>query len=112
MMPDPIDLQARIRQAAADQARADASGDDASADQTGANQTGGPTGPAMPGSTAPPDVAPRLSEEALALLFADRHANLLRYVALWNKWLIFNARKWEFDETRNTGSLARAPCRQ
>jgi hypothetical protein len=29
-----------------------------------------------------------LSEDALALLFADRHAHKLRYVAPWGQWLL------------------------
>ena len=55
----------------------------------------------------PPDTAPAFSEEALALRFAQRHAAELRYVAAWNKWLRFDGKRWVFDETRETWSLAR-----
>lgn len=55
---------------------------------------------------------PPFSEEALALTFADRHAGELRYVALWNKWLHYGDGRWQFDETLNTYSLARALCRE
>ena len=34
--------------------------------------------------------APPFSEEALAILFADLHAGAMRYVAAWNRWLIFD----------------------
>jgi hypothetical protein len=30
---------------------------------------------------------PEFSDEALALRFAERHADNLRYVATWGKWL-------------------------
>src|SRR5512132_1988753 len=57
-------------------------------------------------------IAPAFSEEALALLFADLHADELRYVAAWGKWLRFDDTKWEFDETRKVFSLARNVCRE
>ncbi len=38
--------------------------------------------------------APRISEEDLALQFADTHAAHARYVALWNKWLIWDGVRW------------------
>ena len=60
----------------------------------------------------PPDTAPAFSEEALALRFAERHAAELRYIAAWNKWLRFDGKRWVFDETRKTWSLARKLCRE
>lgn len=68
-------------------------------------------------SVAPPlerseELAPAFSEEALALKFATRHANNLRYVAAWNKWLIWDGKQWKPDETRRVYSLARDLCRE
>ncbi|MGA9082614.1 MAG: hypothetical protein WB390_09170, partial [Pseudolabrys sp.] len=51
------------------------------------------------------------SEEALAVNFAERFTDNMRYVAAWNKWLIFDGQQWQFDETRKTFSLARNHCR-
>jgi putative DNA primase/helicase len=55
--------------------------------------------------------APKISEEDLAMQFADTHAAQMRYVALWNKWLIWDNVRWAMDETRMTFSLARDLCR-
>ena len=60
----------------------------------------------------PPDTAPAFSEEALALLFAQRHAAERRYVSAWNKWFSFDGKQWTVDETRETWSLARKLCRE
>lgn len=57
-------------------------------------------------------IAPAFSEEALALLFAELHADELRYVAAWGKWLRFNGKQWGYDETRQVFSLAREVCRE
>jgi putative DNA primase/helicase len=56
--------------------------------------------------------APAFSEEALALAFADRHADELRYVAEWGRWLIYDGRVWKVDKTRQVFSLARELCRE
>jgi putative DNA primase/helicase len=61
--------------------------------------------------SAPTQIAPHLSDEALALAFAARHADNLRYVELWGKWLFWNGRLWEFDETCRAFDLARHLCR-
>jgi putative DNA primase/helicase len=58
------------------------------------------------------DVAPAFSEESLALLFAERHANELRYVAKWGRWLHYDGRQWKFDDTRRAFSLALRLCRE
>jgi putative DNA primase/helicase len=65
----------------------------------------------LSGAPSAIDQAPQFSEEALALQFADRHCNELRYVAAWNKWLRWNGCCWRFDEKRETYTLARALCR-
>ena len=60
---------------------------------------------------SPRDGAPPLSDEALALRFADRHAHHLRYVAAWNKWLAWDGKRWRFDDTLRAVDLARHICR-
>jgi hypothetical protein len=37
-----------------------------------------------------PDRPPEYSDEALALRFTERHKDLLRYVAAWGRWLIWD----------------------
>jgi putative DNA primase/helicase len=58
------------------------------------------------------NTAPHLSEEAIALAFADRHADELRYVAKWGLWLIWDGSCWRHDHTRKVFTLARALCRE
>jgi putative DNA primase/helicase len=62
-------------------------------------------------TTEPDDNAPAFSEDALALVFTGQHGATLRYVAKWGKWLIYDGKKWNFDETLKTFSLARQICR-
>jgi putative DNA primase/helicase len=54
---------------------------------------------------------PAFSDEALALRFAEEHAGHLRYVDVWNKWLVWDERRWAVDETRKAFDLSRALCR-
>lgn len=42
---------------------------------------------------------PTFSDEALALRFAECHAQGLRYVAAWSKWLTWAGKRWQFDDT-------------
>ena len=58
------------------------------------------------------DEAPPFSEEAIALEFASRHANALRYVAKWGKWFIWDGCCWREDVTRKVFSLSRLACRE
>ncbi len=55
---------------------------------------------------------PAFSDEELALQFAERHGNDLRFVAAWNKWLIWTGTHWRFDDTLHAFDLARAICRK
>jgi hypothetical protein len=55
--------------------------------------------------------APMFSEEAIALAFAERHANGLRYVAKWNQWFIWDGTCWREDEKREVFNRARDICR-
>lgn len=57
-------------------------------------------------------VAPAFSDEALALKFSERHADDLRYVAAWGKWLVRAPAVWRFDDTVNAFDMARAVCRE
>jgi hypothetical protein len=59
-----------------------------------------------------PSAAPSHSEEALALAFAERHAETLRYVANWGKWLTWDGTCWRRDEIRQVFTLARELCRE
>jgi putative DNA primase/helicase len=62
-------------------------------------------------NTAPNDDAPPFSEEALALAFASQHGGEARYVAAWNKWLLYDGRCWRVDEKKKVFSLSRNLCR-
>src|SRR5262245_17736381 len=51
------------------------------------------------------------SEDALALVFAERYADALRYTALWSRWLHFNGACWKPDETLHVFDMVRDLCR-
>jgi putative DNA primase/helicase len=55
---------------------------------------------------------PAFSEDALALLLADIHADKLRYIAKWHQWMRFDGKKWGIDETASVFSMARLVCRE
>jgi putative DNA primase/helicase len=55
---------------------------------------------------------PGFSDDALALRFADRHADELRYVAKWSTWLCWDGTHWQFDDTLNAFDRARVICRE
>ena len=55
---------------------------------------------------------PAFSDDALALRFAERHADNLRFVAAWGKWLSWTGTHWQFDDTLRAFDLARASCRE
>ena len=55
---------------------------------------------------------PAFSDEALALRFAERHADDLRYVAAWGRWLSWTGTHWQFDDTLHAFDLARQICRE
>lgn len=54
---------------------------------------------------------PDFSDEALALRFSARHADDARYVAAWNRWLLWQDFRWQIDQTRHAFDLSRAICR-
>jgi putative DNA primase/helicase len=55
---------------------------------------------------------PEYSDEALALKFAERHADRLRHVALWGKWFCWDGSCWRVDETLLAFNRAREVCRE
>ncbi len=55
---------------------------------------------------------PAFSDEALALRFAERHIDDLRFVAAWGKWLSWTGTHWQFDDTLRAFDLARQICRE
>jgi len=42
---------------------------------------------------------PPAAEDAIALDFAERHQDELRYVALWGRWLDYDDVRWQRDDT-------------
>src|SRR5450830_81024 len=54
---------------------------------------------------------PAFSDEALALRFAENHANDLRYVAAWGRWLSWDGSCWKFDDTLAAYNMVRKVCR-
>jgi putative DNA primase/helicase len=52
------------------------------------------------------------SEDALALQFADLHADDCRYVADWSQWLRWDGTRWQRDNTLAVFDRARAICRK
>ena len=58
------------------------------------------------------DEIPDTSEEAMALLFADRHAHELRYVSAWGRWLEFDGTRWTIDATLHAFDRSRIICRE
>jgi putative DNA primase/helicase len=65
------------------------------------------------GDDAEPDPRPpEFTDEALALRFAEQHADDLRYVAAWSKWLRWDGTRWVFDDTLHAFDLARRVCRE
>jgi putative DNA primase/helicase len=58
------------------------------------------------------DSAPPCSEEAIALDFAARHADGLRYVAKWGQWFMWEGTCWREDDKRRVFTLARGLCRE
>jgi hypothetical protein len=55
---------------------------------------------------------PPEAEDAIALAFAERHANELRYVNAWGRWIGFEGSRWADDTTLHTFDRVRAICRE
>ena len=54
---------------------------------------------------------PALSDEALALQFARRFADEMRYVAAWKHWHSWTGATWALDTTLDVLDRIRAICR-
>jgi putative DNA primase/helicase len=54
----------------------------------------------------------QFSDDALALLFAERHADRLRYYTKRKCWFVWAGKDWAEDQTRLVFSLARDLCRE
>ncbi len=54
---------------------------------------------------------PPFSDDALALKFAERHGNDLRYIAAWSHWYAWAGARWTMEPTRHAFDRARAICR-
>src|SRR5262245_55225473 len=52
------------------------------------------------------------SEDALALAFAERYANELRYVSMWSRWLRCDGTSWHYDDTLHVFDMVRDICRE
>ena len=57
-------------------------------------------------------VHPSWSQDTLALAFAGKHADSLRYVAAWGKWLSWDDTRWRADDTLHTFDRIRNLCRE
>jgi putative DNA primase/helicase len=55
---------------------------------------------------------PPSAEDSIALAFADRYQDDLRYVAGWSRWLSFDGIHWAHDDTLDVFDRARAICRE
>jgi putative DNA primase/helicase len=64
------------------------------------------------GNTQDETRPPKFTDESLALRFAELHANDLRYVAAWSRWLVWNGERWQFDDTLRAFDFARKACRE
>ena len=60
----------------------------------------------------PPPEAQGPSEDAIALRFAERHADELRYVAAWGHWMEWDGTRWNTDQTLRIFDLARIVVRE
>jgi putative DNA primase/helicase len=55
---------------------------------------------------------PAFSDDALALRFADQHADDLRFVAKWGQWFSWTGAHWRADDTLDAYDKVRATCRE
>jgi hypothetical protein len=67
----------------------------------------------VPPSQPPPhpQLPPDYSDDAMALKFTDLHQDVLRYVALWGKWMIWCGTHWMPEDTLKALDFARRVCR-
>lgn len=58
------------------------------------------------------DAVPSDTEDSLALSFADLHADDLRYVEEWGRWLHWNGTRWTPDKTSSAFNMVREHLRK
>jgi putative DNA primase/helicase len=58
----------------------------------------------------PPPPAP--TEDDIALAFAERYCDVLRYVDGWGRWMLFDGSCWQHDGTLHVFDMARTLCRE
>jgi putative DNA primase/helicase len=58
------------------------------------------------------NLVPPEAEDTIALAFAERHADTLRYVAAWGKWFRYDGARWAADTTLYAFDLVRDLCRE
>jgi putative DNA primase/helicase len=51
-------------------------------------------------------------EDTIALAFAERFSDVLRYVARWGTWMVFDGIRWQRDNTLHVFDRIRAICRE
>ena len=61
-----------------------------------------------PANGRPADYA----DDALALKFASRHQHRLRFVKRWDRWMIWDGKRWSPDDTLRVIDLARDIARE
>jgi putative DNA primase/helicase len=52
------------------------------------------------------------SDDTLALHFTAEHLGDLRYVDKWGRWLVWDGKRWSFDETVKVFDMVRETCRE
>ena len=57
---------------------------------------------------AEPNVDDFVTDNTVSKRFISLHANQLRFVEVWKRWLIWLDGRWQFDETRSVDVLARS----
>ncbi|MCS3979705.1 hypothetical protein ABIF68_003996 [Bradyrhizobium japonicum] len=55
---------------------------------------------------------PASSEDALALVYAERHAADSQYIAASGRWFVFDGSRWRVDDTLQAFDRARVSCRE
>jgi putative DNA primase/helicase len=77
-----------------------------------ANVVDFPNGRAAPEEDDDPIRPPEFSDDALALRFAEKHKNGLRYIAKWSRWMMWDGTRWKDDDTLLGFDFARRVCRE
>lgn len=68
--------------------------------------------PVSPEDAAIEGVPSAYTDEGLALRFSNKHANGLRYVAGWGKWMQWTGTHWQPDDTKHVWHHSRTICRR